>query len=110
MLGKAHTAESIAKMSLAKSDENHPRGMQGKAHSAETLALISKASGTAIYVYSKDKSTLVNSFPSANKAAKEFGCCNKTIKSYALSGLLFKEEWILSTYLITLTEDCSPES
>jgi group I intron endonuclease len=100
MFGKTHTAETIAKMSLAKSGENHPRGMQGKTHSEETLIKMSEAQGTTIYVNSSDGSTLINSFPSANKAAKHFNCDKNTILRYAKNtgsgSKIFKDKYILS--------------
>jgi group I intron endonuclease len=42
-LGYKHLEESLLKMSLTKSGENHPRGMQGKTHSEETLLKMSSA-------------------------------------------------------------------
>jgi group I intron endonuclease len=132
MFGKNHSAEALAKISLANSGENHP--MYGKAHSAETKAKISEAlsgennpmygktdennpfygkthtpeskakmsasKGGTIYVYNSDKSSLVNSFASARKAGEYFNCTHKTIKRYSKNGLIFKEQWILSTSLI----------
>lgn len=69
-----------------------------KAHSEETLIKMSEAQGTAIYVYSlgPDKSTLINSFSSANKAAKHFNCDKNTILRNAKNGKIFKGEYILS--------------
>jgi group I intron endonuclease len=129
-LGRKHTEEAIALMSLANSGENNPmfgrigknHPMFGKTHtpeskalmslakkgiakSEETRAKMSVANGTAIYVYSKDKSTLVNSFSSASKAAKHFYVDKGTVLRYARNtgsgSKIFKEQWILSTCLIT---------
>jgi len=98
MFGKNHSLESLVKMSLVKKGENNP--MYGKIHSTESLALMSlakkgkthspetkslmrkprtedtkvkmstaKGEGT-IYVYNADKTTLINTFPSARKTAE----------------------------------------
>jgi group I intron endonuclease len=99
LLGYKHTEETIALMSLAKSGENNP--MYGKTHSPETLAKLSAANGTTVYVYSSDGSTLLNTFPSARKAGEYFNCSHKTIKRYTLNGKIFKEQWQLSTSLIS---------
>jgi group I intron endonuclease len=97
LFGKSHSAESLAKMSVAKSGENHP--MFGKSHPAETRAKISAAQGTAIYVYSSNDSTLINTFPSSYKAAEHFNCAKSTILRYIKSAKLFKGEYILSINL-----------
>lgn len=112
MFGRTHSAETIAKISEANSGENnpmygktkedHPCGMKGKTHSTDTLAKMSAAKGRGtIYVYNLDKTTLVNSFPSARKAAKYFNSNHNTINKYTSNGKIFKEQWILSTSLIT---------
>jgi len=109
MLGKAHSAggptvppagchrppggaETLAKMSKAK---------KGKNHSPETLAKLSAANGTTIYVYYSDDYSLINSFASSRKAAEYFNCDKNTVLSYARNGKVFKEQWIISTCLIT---------
>jgi group I intron endonuclease len=100
MFGRTHSAETKAKMSKAQSGENHY--FYGKSHSEETLAKISIAKGGgAIYVNSSDGSTLINSFPSARKAAEFFNCSHHTIIKYANSGKVFKEKWLLSLTLIS---------
>lgn len=43
MFGKFHSEETLIRMSEAKSGDKHPRGMLGKTHSAETLAKMSEA-------------------------------------------------------------------
>jgi len=96
--GKTHTPETLAKMSLAKSGKNNP--MSGKSHSAKTLAKISNANGTFIYLYDTQGS-LVITFSSARKVGEYFNCTHQTIKRYALNGKIFKEQWILSTSLIS---------
>jgi group I intron endonuclease len=70
MFGRKHSEGTLALMSEAFSSVNNP--MFGRTHSTETLAKMSSAQGTAIYVYSPDKSTLINTFSSANKAAEFF--------------------------------------
>ena len=97
--GKTHSAEAKALMSEAKKGENHP--LFGKTHSAETTAKMSKAKGGGtIYVYDS-QGTLVNSFSSARNAADYFNCDHKTIIRYVRNEKIFKEQWILSTSLIT---------
>ena len=108
MLGKSLSAEVIAKMSAAKKGENHPmygktgnsHPMFGKSHSAETLAKMSATKGTPIYVYDTQGS-LENTFSSANKAALHFDVSKTTILKYAQDGQIFKEQWTLSTFLIS---------
>jgi hypothetical protein len=70
MFSRKHSEGTLALMSEAFSSVNNP--MFGRTHSTETLAKMSSAQGTAIYVYSPDKSTLINTFSSANKAAEFF--------------------------------------
>lgn len=72
-------------------------GRLGKTHSSGTKAKISAAKGVTIYVYNADKSTLVYSFPSANKAGEFFNSNHLTIKKYALNGKIFQKKWVLST-------------
>ena len=92
MFGKTLSAETKAKMS-----EAH----QGKTFSAETLAKLSIAKGGGI-IYAYDlNGTLVNTFPSARKAAIFFESNFNTILKYARNGNIFKEKWILSTSLIS---------
>jgi group I intron endonuclease len=93
--GKSFSENIKALMSEAKTGENHP--MYSKNHHPETLTKMSITKGGGIiYVYNVDKSLLVNSFPSARKAAEHFNCNHSTIKKYTLNGEIFKEEWILS--------------
>jgi len=106
--GKNRSAETRTKISEALSGENNPmygrtsvnHPMYGKSHSVETLAKMSAAKGGTIYVYNIDKTTLVNSFPSARKAAEFFNCCHQTILNNSKNGKIFKEKWFLSTSLI----------
>lgn len=108
--GKIFSSETIAKLSKVKSGENNPmygklgenHPMHGKTHSTKTKAKMSLARGTTVYVYNSDKSTLVNSFPSAKKAAEFFNCSHSTILRYISNGLIFKDRWILSTIIIPL--------
>lgn len=89
--GKTRLAETKVKTSLT---------LLGRARSAEAKANISIAKGTSIFVYDL-LGSLVNTFPSANEAAKNFKCSHHTILKYANNGLLFKEQWILSLSLIS---------
>jgi len=109
MYERKHTKESIAKMSEAqrninRTGENHPRGMLGRTHSVETLAKMSIAKGTTIYVYSSDKSLLINTFFSLSKAGEFYKAGKNTILKYAKNGKLFRGHWILSTFLIEKEE------
>jgi group I intron endonuclease len=72
----------------------------GKTHSAETKVLIGIAKGTAIYVYDS-QGLLVNSFTSARKAAKYFDVSKDTILNYVKKSKIFKEQWFLTTILIS---------
>lgn len=76
-----------------------------RTHSEETLAKMRVARGTTIYVYSTDKSTLVNTFSSAREAAEYFNCRHKIIMKYVKNKKLFQDQWILSIF-----EDSSASS
>jgi predicted GIY-YIG superfamily endonuclease len=95
LLGFKHSAESIAKM--GRLGESNP--FFGKTHSPKTTTLMSVAKGTAIYAYDLQGS-LVYSFSSANKAAKYFNCCHKTILRNTTKKVIFQDKWILSTSFI----------
>jgi len=91
-LGKTLSTETLALMSLAK---------KGKTHTPETLAKMSAAKGGGtIYLYNAEKTTLVNSFPSAREAAKYLNLSFPTIIKYARKGEIYKEQWFFSTSLI----------
>jgi group I intron endonuclease len=96
MFGKTHAKKSIDLMSVAMVGEKN--SMFGKSHSVGTKAKMSLANGTNIYVYSLDKSTLINTFPSAFKAGKFFNVTHSTIIKYARKGLIFKKQWLLSMF------------
>jgi group I intron endonuclease len=81
LYGRTHTPETKAKQSLAMLSENHP--MFGQIHSTETKAKISITRGTVIYVYSFDKSILINTFISAREAAKYFETYHYVILNHA---------------------------
>lgn len=51
--------------------------MYGRTHSEGTKMSVIR--GTVIYVYSSDKSTLIDTFCSARKAAEYFDCAHRTI-------------------------------
>lgn len=118
MFGKTHSAETKALISEALSGiknpmfgkirEDHPiigkkgesNPMFDKSHSVETKIKMSAIKGTIIYVYDSQGS-LVNTFNSARKAAEYFDVSKNTIIKYAKNHQIFKENWILSTSLIT---------
>lgn len=93
--GKTHLEKTKAKMSLSRIGDKNPNF--GKIHSAESRAKMSVARGTAIFVYSLD-GTLENSFPSARVAGVFFNTHSKTILKYLRSGKILKEKWIISSY------------
>jgi hypothetical protein len=100
IFGRKHLPETIIKNHEANSGENHP--MFDKQHSLETKAKMSAVKGTNIYVYSSDKSTLINIFSSANKAAEYFSVSKATILSYCKNEKLFQDKWILCTISISI--------
>jgi group I intron endonuclease len=87
-IGKSHSAETKTLLSEIN---------KGKNFSAETKAKMSEARGTKIYLYSSDGTSLINTFPSAIKAAETLNISKDTIRKYAKSQELFKEKWIFST-------------
>jgi len=70
----------------------------GRTHSGETLAKMRVARGTTIYVYSTDKSTLINTFGSTREAAEYFNCRHKTIMKHVKNEVIFQNQWILSIF------------
>jgi NUMOD1 domain len=82
---------------MSRSGESNP--FFRKTHYPETITLMSVAKGTAIYAYDLQDS-LVYTFSSANKAAKYFNCCHKTILRNSIKGVIFQDKWILSTSFI----------
>lgn len=106
--GKTHSAESLALISEASKNRLHSietkaamsESRKGLVKSEEHRANLSIAKGTAIYQYSSDLSTLINKFPSANKAAEHFNTSRPTILKYAHSHKLFQDKWILSITII----------
>jgi group I intron endonuclease len=104
--GKVKSAEIRAKMSQAKSGNNHP--MFGKSHSAETLVLMSLANSKMVFVYefnSKTKETILfKEFSSCAEAALYFDCTTRSISNYLDKDKLFRKKWILSSSLITNKE------
>lgn len=104
LLGKTHSAEAKVLMSEAKIGENHPlfgitgenHPNYGKTHCTETITKMSVAKGGGtIYIYDT-QGTLVNSFSSARKAAKNFNIHHLTIIRYLKNNLLFQDKWYLS--------------
>jgi len=86
LLGFNHSADTIAKLSKPKTEEQK--------------AKFSATRGTSIFVYDI-QGTLLNSFSSGRKAAEHFECSESTIMKYSRNGLVFKGHWILSSSLIT---------
>jgi len=64
-------------MSKASSVKNNP--MFDRTHYAKSKARISAVQGISIYVYSSDKSILINTFYSTNKTGKFFNCNCQTV-------------------------------
>lgn len=61
-----------------------------KSHSTDILNKLSQANGITIYIYSLDKTTLVNTFPSAFKAGKFFNVTHSIIMKYARKDIILK--------------------
>lgn len=78
---------------------NNP--MYGKHHCSGTIAKMSivKGRGT-IYIYDIHGS-LIDSFSSARKAAEFFNTNHQAIMRYIRNGEIFKEQWFLSSSLIS---------
>jgi group I intron endonuclease len=112
-LGYKHTKESLIKMSITH---------QGYSHSIESKAKISYAmSGNKhpmfgktgennpgskkVYIYLFDLNTkkimLHKSFNTCIKAALYFSCSTRTLSRYLDKNILYKKQWILSTFLKT---------
>lgn len=72
-------------------------GMFGKVLSDEAKLKMSIAKGTTIYLYTQDKSQLINTFTSARKAAEFFKTTHRVILNHAKNELIFKEQWVIST-------------
>lgn len=111
MLGLTHTNATKLKISEARkgqkrSEETNAKFkgenniMYGRNHLTESKLKMSMAKGTTIYVYTLDKSNLINTFPSANKAAEYFNCSIQTILNYSISDKVFKEKFILSRVIL----------
>jgi group I intron endonuclease len=112
-LGKTLSAETKALISLAMSGENHSRGMLGKTHSAETLILFSRpkseqtkarmtlARYKKVFVYTLDsdsKSLILHKcFNTSLEAILFFNCNRRTLSNYLDKGILYKNEWILTS-------------
>jgi len=92
---------SKAQKSIDRTGQKNPRGMLGRIHTSDTLAKMSIAKGVGtIFVYDTQGS-LVNTFISARKAAVFFNTNHQIIMRYVRNGGIFKEQWILSRSLIS---------
>lgn len=102
-LGSSHTEETKLRFKEVRKGTNAKNNNPffGKCHTAESKAKISAAQSCIIYVYSSDRSTLINTFNSSVKAGEHFNVSYNTILNYARNGLLFKKQWYLSTKLIS---------
>jgi group I intron endonuclease len=90
---------SEAQKKVDRTGGNNP--MYGKQHCSETIAKMSIVKGGGIiYVYDLQGS-LINSFSSARKAAKFFSTNHQAIMRYVRNGEIFKEQWKLSSTLIS---------
>lgn len=90
---------SEAQKKVDRTGGNNP--MYGKQHCSETIAKMSIVKGGGIiYVYDLQGS-LINSFSSARKAAKFFSTNYQAIMRYVRNGEIFKEQWKLSSTLIS---------
>lgn len=99
--GKTHSAETLAKMSKAKTRDSHP--MYGKTHSAEAKAKISLTLTKKVFVYSFDSETkvtiLYKTFNSSIEAAKYFDISRRNLSRYLDKNKLFLGQWGLTTSL-----------
>lgn len=86
-LGRTLSAETKALLS-----EAH----KGKTYSTKTKAKISATLGSAIFVYDLEGS-LVNTFPSARKAAEYFNSNHPIIMRYLKNNKLFQGKWLLTS-------------
>jgi group I intron endonuclease len=98
-----HTAKVLAKLSKAKSGENHPRNFLGKRHLIETITKMSLANlgennamSKKVFIYSFDLETkeniLYKSFNSCIEAAKYFNYSTRTLSNYLDKKKLYKKQ------------------
>jgi group I intron endonuclease len=77
----------------------------GSKHSAETRAKMSLAKNKRVFIYSFDslsnKKTLHKSFDNCSEVSLHFKCGLRTLSRYIDKNKLFRKEWILSTSLIS---------
>lgn len=95
MFNKTHPADTLAKMSVAKSSENHPRGFLSKTHSPEALAKISEAhKGKIVSAVTKAKISQALSgenHPMYNKTGINHHSCIKVFVYSSTSSILEHE-------------------
>ena len=115
LIGKLHTEETKALMSLKKSKENNPlfgtvhsnktrelirQKALGRKHSEATLLKMIMAKGCFVYIYEKFDSEgfkLIGSFVSIRRAGKFLGISGSTVKKYINSGEIFKKRYKFSS-------------
>jgi hypothetical protein len=94
MTGRNHTAETKAKLRLAKSGPNHP--MYGITGTKNPMYGKPSPSAVYVYVYSVDN-VLINSFPSQTAAAKVLNTSQRQVSRYVKSGKLFQGKYLLTS-------------
>jgi len=95
--------ETKVKIRAANSGVNHPNF--GRNRSEETKLKMSLAKSKKVFVYSFDslsnETTLHKCFNSYTEATKYFDCSKRTLSSYVDKNKLYKNKWIISSFLIS---------
>jgi group I intron endonuclease len=94
MYGKTHSAETLTKMSAAKSGENNP--MAGKPCSDKVKGIIKEIHSMPLYVYDAKTKSLLFRYDSRKDFVKAFKVSTKTVIKYVNSGDVFRKLYILS--------------
>jgi hypothetical protein len=77
----------------------------GYSATPETRAKMSASQGTALYAFTASAKDPQLTFSSMRKAAAHFQCSRGTILNHVQSGLLFKNQWLLSFKAILSPEE-----
>lgn len=85
---------------FGKTGENSSRSGVSPSNDIITKMNVAKGGGT-IYVYDT-QSSLVNTFSFARKTVASFNTNHQMIMRYVKNGKIFKKQWFLSTFLISL--------